>query len=137
MQEWLTAELRTLDLGDKRLNKRQAILLDKLAASPKESLPGATLLVGRTAGGLPVLRRLNGYRDASGILSVVGGTSVAAPSFAGILALVEQKISSRIGNANPVIYGLGMGNSSYYNAVFHDITSGRSTNYSSVIRTMD
>ena len=42
MQEGLTAELRTLDLGDKRLNKRQAILLDKLAASPKESLPGAT-----------------------------------------------------------------------------------------------
>ena len=42
MQEWLTAELRGLDLGDKRLNERQAILLDKLAASPKESLPGAT-----------------------------------------------------------------------------------------------
>lgn len=42
MQEWLTAELRGLDLGDKRLNKRQAILLDKLAANPKESLPGAT-----------------------------------------------------------------------------------------------
>ncbi|MSR59827.1 MAG: shiE, partial [Planctomycetaceae bacterium] len=35
MQEWLTAELRGLDLGDKRLNKRQAILLDKLAANPK------------------------------------------------------------------------------------------------------
>ena len=42
MQEWLTAELRTLDLGDKRLNTRQAILLDRLAARPKESLPGAT-----------------------------------------------------------------------------------------------
>ncbi len=42
MQEWLTAELRTLDLGDKRLNARQAILLDKLAVRPKESLPGAT-----------------------------------------------------------------------------------------------
>lgn len=42
MQEWLTAELRGLDLGDKRLNKRQAIVLDKLAANPRESLPGAT-----------------------------------------------------------------------------------------------
>jgi hypothetical protein len=42
MQEWLTAELYTLDLGDKRLNERQAILLDKLAARPKDSLPGAT-----------------------------------------------------------------------------------------------
>ncbi|MSR58002.1 MAG: hypothetical protein EXS05_10040, partial [Planctomycetaceae bacterium] len=42
MQEWLTAELRTLDLGDKRLNARQAMILDKLAARPKDSLPGAT-----------------------------------------------------------------------------------------------
>ena len=53
---------------------------------------------------------------------VVGGTSVAAPSFAGILALVEQKINSRIGNAGPVLYALA---ASPYNAnVYHDITSG-------------
>ncbi|HWW22396.1 MAG TPA: protease pro-enzyme activation domain-containing protein [Edaphobacter sp.] len=64
----------------------------------------------------------SGYRDASGNLNVVGGTSVAAPTFAGILALVEQKIGSRIGNANPTIYGLA--NSTYYGTVFHDITSG-------------
>lgn len=64
----------------------------------------------------------NGYRNAAGNLNVVGGTSVAAPSFAGILALVEQKIGSRIGNANPMIYGLA--NSTYYNNVFHDITTG-------------
>src|SRR5216683_7472094 len=64
----------------------------------------------------------NGYRNASGNLSVVGGTSVAAPTFAGILALVEQKIGSRIGNANPQIYGLA--NSANYNSIFHDITSG-------------
>ena len=42
MEEWLPAGLRTVELGDKRLNGRQAILLDKWAASPKESLPGAT-----------------------------------------------------------------------------------------------
>jgi len=64
----------------------------------------------------------NGYRDAAGTLSVVGGTSVAAPSFAGILALVEQKNGTRIGNANPILYALA--NSTYYNGVFHDITSG-------------
>jgi subtilase family serine protease len=65
---------------------------------------------------------LNGYRDSGGFLDVIGGTSVASPSFAGMLALLEQKIQSRIGNANPVIYGLA--NSTYSTAVFHDITSG-------------
>jgi subtilase family serine protease len=64
----------------------------------------------------------NGYRNAAGNLSVVGGTSVAAPAFAGILALVQQKIGSRIGNANPKIYGLA--NSTNYNSIFHDVTSG-------------
>jgi subtilase family serine protease len=64
----------------------------------------------------------NGYRDSAGNLSVVGGTSVAAPSFAGILALVEQKNGTRIGNANPILYALA--NSAFYNDVFHDITSG-------------
>jgi Pro-kumamolisin, activation domain/Bacterial Ig-like domain (group 3) len=64
----------------------------------------------------------NGYRNAAGNLNFVGGTSVAAPTLAGILALVEQKIGSRIGNANPTIYGLA--NSTYYNTVFHDITTG-------------
>ena len=70
----------------------------------------------------------NGYRDAAGNLNVVGGTSVAAPTFAGILALVEQKIGPGstgaygVGNANPTIYG--MANSTYYNTVFHDITTG-------------
>ena len=74
---------------------------------------------------------VNGFRTSAtptsgcstgGCLDVVGGTSVAAPSFAGILALVEQKIGSSIGNANPVIYALA--NSTYYNTAFHDVTVG-------------
>lgn len=36
----------------------------------------------------------------------VGGTSAAAPSFAGIMALVEEKTGSRQGNANYVLYNL-------------------------------
>jgi hypothetical protein len=50
-----------------------------------------------------------------------------------MLALIEQKIGSRIGNANPVLYALG-NNSTYYvpgatiltnsNVVFNDVTSG-------------
>jgi subtilase family serine protease len=35
-----------------------------------------------------------------------GGTSVSAPAFAGILALVNQKTGSRQGNANYVLYNL-------------------------------
>ena len=64
----------------------------------------------------------NGFRNASQNLDVVGGTSASTPSFAGIMALLEQKIQARVGNANPVIYGLA--NSTYYSTVFHDITVG-------------
>ena len=65
---------------------------------------------------------VDGYRYTDQSLSVVGGTSVAAPSFAGILALLEQHVGSRLGNVNPQLYGLA--NSTYYNNVFHDITAG-------------
>jgi hypothetical protein len=37
----------------------------------------------------------------------VGGTSAAAPTFAGIMALINQKTGQRQGNANPSLYALG------------------------------
>jgi hypothetical protein len=65
----------------------------------------------------------------------VGGTSVAAPTFAGIMALINQKTGQRQGNANPSLYALGksetysscdsaQGNSgkSSSSCVFSDIT---------------
>ena len=64
----------------------------------------------------------NGYRDSSGDLDVVGGTSVSTPAFAGILALLEQKLQTQVGLANPTIYALA--NSTFYTSVFHDITEG-------------
>ena len=64
---------------------------------------------------------------------IAGGTSFATPTFAGILALIEQKTGSRIGNANPTIYALA-NNATYYAAgstyasnskvVFNDVTTG-------------
>ena len=52
---------------------------------------------------------------------IVGGTSLSAPSFAGMLALVEQANSSkRLGNINPALYALAATNS----GVFNDITTG-------------
>lgn len=76
---------------------------------------------------------VNGFRTSAAAtadcptgncLDVVGGTSAGTPSFAGILALIEQKIGSTtgVGNANPVIYALA--NSTYYGEDFHDITAG-------------
>jgi subtilase family serine protease len=63
------------------------------------------------------------FRASDGqTLSVVGGTSVAAPSFAGVLALIEQSTGSRIGNAGPMLYALG--NSTYRTNVYNDTISG-------------
>ena len=65
----------------------------------------------------------NGFADSTGFIDVFGGTSVAAPSFAGMLALVEQKQGGgRLGNIGPNLYGLA----SVAN-VFHDITSGNNS----------
>ncbi len=58
---------------------------------------------------------------------VVGGTSVAAPRWAGFLALANQQANgSAIGFLNPTIYGIGQG--SNYGDDFHDITEGNNFN---------
>ncbi len=62
----------------------------------------------------------NGFRATDGTLDVVGGTSAATPSFAGILALLEQKMGSPQGNINQVLYPLFAKSAS----AFHNITSG-------------
>lgn len=63
-----------------------------------------------------------------------GGTSFAAPMWAGYIALVNQQLvangKSTIGFLNPTIYQQNVG--SQYAADFHDITSGTSGSYSAV-----
>ena len=61
-----------------------------------------------------------GFRDANSNLDVVGGTSAATPSFAGIIALLNQKLGSSQGVINPTIYSLA----SVSTDAFHDITAG-------------
>ncbi|HUI28935.1 MAG TPA: protease pro-enzyme activation domain-containing protein [Candidatus Acidoferrales bacterium] len=55
-----------------------------------------------------------------------GGTSFAAPLWAGFAALVNQQAAASgdppVGFVNPAIYSLG--ESSFYSSVFHDVTSG-------------
>lgn len=66
----------------------------------------------------------NGFSNASGGFVVSGGTSVGAPAFAGLVALIEQETGGKpLGNVNPTIYALA-NNSTYAGSVFHDVTSG-------------
>src|SRR5258708_13958167 len=62
---------------------------------------------------------------------VVGGTSAAAPLWAGSTALINEYLQkqqkSRIGFANPVLYGLENAQESF--PPFHDITSGTNLFY--------
>jgi subtilase family serine protease len=71
----------------------------------------------------------------SGSLSFVGvgGTSAAAPAFAGIMAMVNQKTAARQGNANYVLYKLAATQNpsncnattgSGLNCIFNDVTVG-------------
>ncbi len=58
-------------------------------------------------------------------LTAAGGTSFAAPAFAGLLAIFEQKLGSGggLGNINPLLYQLAA-NATTYGLAFHDITTG-------------
>src|SRR5579875_1880398 len=65
-----------------------------------------------------------------------GGTSFAAPMWAGFIALVNQQLAansaSPVGFLNPTIYQNNAGSASYYSTNFHDISSGTSGSYSAV-----
>jgi subtilase family serine protease len=69
----------------------------------------------------------SGFRDSAGLLSPVGGTSVGAPAFAGIVAILNQAAPSQtatatggLGNINPTLYALAVSTPS----AFHDIKIG-------------
>jgi subtilase family serine protease len=62
----------------------------------------------------------------------IGGTSVSAPAFAGIMAMVNQYTQSRQGEANYVLYPLAARSGASCNSsgtvvsscIFHDVTTG-------------
>ena len=70
----------------------------------------------------------DGFEIATqGTFLIIGGTSVGTPTFAGIVALLNQFLVSKgtlvqpgLGNINPVLYRMAQSTSD----VFHDITSG-------------
>ena len=71
--------------------------------------------------------------DQSGCGTGWGGTSFAAPMWAGYMALVNQQAVTKsgkpLGFINPLIYPIGVGKS--YTTSFHDITSGSNGKYKS------
>jgi subtilase family serine protease len=70
----------------------------------------------------------SGIPDAVSNESIIGGTSVSAPIFAGIVTLLNQSLSASggLGNVNPMLYQLASNTS---NQAFHQVTSGTNTAY--------
>jgi subtilase family serine protease len=70
----------------------------------------------------------NGFVSSTNLVNVFGGTSFVAPTFAGVLALVEQKLGNTtgLGNVGPVLYGF-LNDQTYYPMAFHDITTGNNS----------
>ena len=68
-------------------------------------------------------------RYGNGLIGNFGGTSCAAPLWAGLCALVNQQAAinavSPVGFLNPAIYSIGKG--AGYTTAFHDITTGSNT----------
>ena len=61
--------------------------------------------------------------SSAGFAESVGGTSLAAPNLAAMLAIAEQASGSGpLGNINGLLYGLASGSAAA--AVFHDVTVG-------------
>jgi subtilase family serine protease len=71
--------------------------------------------------GVPVVISIDGET----IVGPVGGTSVGAPEWAGIVALADQAAGKRLGFLNPALYRIGESASSA--SAFHDITVGNNT----------
>jgi subtilase family serine protease len=64
-----------------------------------------------------------------------GGTSYAAPQWAGFMAMVNQQAiangKTTLGFINPILYRIGV--SSSYDGNFHDVTSGSNGGYTAVV----
>lgn len=65
--------------------------------------------------------------DILGSFYIVSGTSAASPTFAGLMALVNQKTAARQGNANTTFYALANLAASGGAQVFHGTTGGNNT----------
>ena len=84
--------------------------------------------VALTAAGHDGYLVVQGHTSTASGLGAVGGTSASSPSFAGLMALVNQKTATSWGNANTKFYSLA--NAQYTGSgvtIFHDVTSGNNS----------
>ncbi len=80
---------------------------------------------GQNGSGATVTENCSNQSDGNSYFAAFGGTSTASPAFAGILALIQQKTGSRLGQAAMQLYDLY--NGSHANAIFHDVTTGNNS----------
>ncbi len=85
-------------------------------SSTKRGIPDVAMVANPNTG-------VRVYDSDFGGFIVVGGTSVAAPMWAGVLALTNQKRTSSMKNADIELYHVAS-NSTKYTKDFHDITTG-------------
>ena len=78
----------------------------------------------------------NGHLINDQYVGTIGGTSAAAPAFAGMLAIISQSQGgARLGQADTVLYNLAQdynpnpGNPGKYQRAFHDVTIGNNSVY--------
>jgi kumamolisin len=64
------------------------------------------------------------FPDPSQQLPPIGGTSAAAPLWAGLIALLNQSLNTRVGFINPLLYKLPASS-----RAFHDVTTGNNGDY--------
>lgn len=90
----------------------------------KRDVPDVSL----TAAGYDGYIIVQGHTSSASGLTVTGGTSASSPSFAGLMALINQKTATTQGNANVRFYQLGAAQYGGSGAtVFHDVTSGNNS----------
>ena len=94
-------------------------------ACPASAPPGACRTSPRTPRAPPAWRSRSARQAASYELIGAGGTSAAAPFWAGLIALADQEAGHPLGFVNPAIYRIARG--PLYHQAFHDITTGSNT----------
>jgi kumamolisin len=103
-------------------------VFDRPAYQADAGLPKSANPAGRAGRGLPDVAGdaspTSGYAvRVDGRDMVIGGTSAVAPLYAGLVALLNQKLGRPVGFLNPVLYGPGRG-------AIRDITEGNNGAYS-------
>ncbi len=102
-------------------------LLPDIALQSSEASPGYVVCSGDPSlirGQGQTSSCVSGLQGSNGKLTTAGGTSFAAPIFAGFVAILNQvEHSTGQGNLNPTLYRLAS-NAGTFASAFHDIVSG-------------